>query len=378
MKVLHLINSLAVGGAERHLLTLCRELRRYAVDVTVAFGREAIGDGRSLRQDFEQCGIRTIRAGVECRYDPSFPIRVLQVLRSERPDILHSHLPRADLVAGVARGLTRSKRWVVSVHDIHDAEDTWSGDYLMPLVRRVWARADRIIAISEAVKSWLVREQAVPATRVRVIHYGVELLRFASLKSELRQAWGLTGESVVGSIGRLEPRKGHEHLIRAMPSVQRQVPGVVLVIAGHDPGNYRSTLERFVSDLGLQRVVRLVGFQEDVPAFLASLDVFAFASVSEGFGQVVVEAMAAAKPVIATRIAPLTEIVADGQSGVLVNTGDAEGFAAAIVRLLRDREEARRMGENGRLRAEDLFSAAAMSNRTVQIYGDVLSGRSVA
>jgi glycosyltransferase involved in cell wall biosynthesis len=378
MKILHVINTLAVGGAELHLLTLCRGLRPYALDMTVAFGRESIGDSRSLRSDFEQCGVRTIRVGAERRYDPSFPVRILRVLRSERPDILHSHLPRADLAAGAAGLVTRSQPWIVSVHGMHDARDTWSGRPWMPLVRRVWAGADRVIAISEAVKSWLVREQAIPAARVSVIHYGVDLARFASAIRDLREAWGLNDEPVVGSIGRLDPRKGHERLIRAMVAVHRRVPRAILVIAGHDPGGYRNALEQLVGDLGLQGTVRFVGFQSDVPAFLATVDVFAFASDSEGFGQVVVEAMAAAKPVVAIRMAPLTEIVADGESGILVSPRDPESLAEAMVRLLEDREEARRMGRRGRLRAEGLFSAETMSSRTAQLYRDILTGQGVA
>jgi glycosyltransferase involved in cell wall biosynthesis len=378
MKVLHVINTLAAGGAELHLLTLCRGLRSHGVDLAVAFGRESIGDSRSLRADFEKAGIRTIKAGAERRYDPSFPVKILRVLGAERPDIVHSHLTRADLATAIAGRLIGSPPWIVSVHGLHDDRATWSGRPWMPLVRRLWAGADRIIAISEAVKSWLVREQAIPAARVSVVHYGIDVSRFASATLDVRRAWGFTDEPLVGSIGRLEPRKGHEHLIRAMDSVRRSVPRAALVIAGHDPGGYRTVLERLIASLALQQAVRLVGFQSDIPAFLAGVDVFAFASDSEGFGQVIVEAMAAAKPVVANRMAPLTEIVVDGNSGILVTPGEPEHLAQAVVRLLSNGEEARQMGQRGRTRAKDLFSADTMSSRTVQIYRDVLATRGVA
>jgi glycosyltransferase involved in cell wall biosynthesis len=378
MKVLHVINTLASGGAELHLLALCQGLRRDGIDVAVAFGRESIGDSRSLRDDFERAGIRTIKAGAERRYDPSFPVKILRVLAAERPDIVHSHLPRADMTTGVAGRLTGSPAWIVSVHGLHDARATWSGRSWMPLVRRLWAGADRIIAISEAVKSWLVRDQAIPAARVSVVHYGIEVKRFASPAHTLRRAWGFTDEPLVGSIGRLDPRKGHDRVIRAMERVRRHVPRAALVIAGHDPGHYRGDLEQIAASLGLGQAVRLVGFERNIPAFLASVDVFAFASDSEGFGQVIVEAMAAAKPVVASHMAPFTEIVADGETGVLVTPGDTERLAEAVVRLLRNRGEARMMGERGRARAEDLFSADTMSRRIVQIYRDVLRFRASA
>jgi len=154
-----------------------------------------------------------------------------------------------------------------------------------------------------------------------------------------------------------------------MPLVRRAVPGTTrLVIAGSDVWGYRATLQRLVGDLGLDGVVELCGFQSDTPSFLKGLDVFAFASRSEGFGQVLIEAMAAGKPVVASRISPLTEIVVEGETGLLAEPDDPEAFARAILWLLTHPEEARRMGTRGRVRAQEFFSAGRMAAEMLALY----------
>jgi Glycosyltransferase len=150
--------------------------------------------------------------------------------------------------------------------------------------------------------------------RVCVVYYGIEPERWISPTKDLRSEWGFFRKPVVGTIGRLEPRKGHDILIQAMPSIVQQFPQTILLIAGHDPWGYRQVLERMVAQLGMNDHVHFLGFQDDVLSFMHAIDVFAFASRSEGFGQVVIEAMAAGKPVVVSRIAPLTEIVVDGKT----------------------------------------------------------------
>ena len=182
-----------------------------------------------------------------------------------------------------------------------------------------------MLCISHAVREWLVG-RGVPPDKARVIHYGIEPEKFSESRVNLREQWGLNDNAVIGSIGRLEPRKGHDLLIQAMPELCKRVPSARLLIAGHDPWGYGATLRRLIDRLGLGEKVRLVGFQNDVVSFLSALDVFAFASSSEGFGQVLVEAMATGKPVVASRIPPLTEIVVDGETGLLVEPENPNGF----------------------------------------------------
>lgn len=372
MKVFHLINTLSAGGAELHLLTLCRYLKKQKVDLVVACLREQVKSSASLRPDFENEDIKVIHLQADSRYDSRFFGKVARLLTDEHPDILHTHLPRADLAGAFARFLNPSLVWVCSVHGIYSND--WSGRWSLPLFDLLWRRADAMICISHAVKDWLIK-RGMSRGKARVVHYGIEPERFAKPTVDFRQASGLNGGAIVGSVGRLEPGKGHDCLIESMREICQCVPNASLLIAGHDPWGYGKTLRRLIDELGLGERVRLVGFQNDVVSFLNALDVFAFATKSEGFGQVLVEAMAAGKPVVASNISPLTEIVVDGESGLLVECGNPMAFAEALTHLLIDPLERQRMGMRGRERVREHFTAEKMSEETLLLYEDLLRRR---
>lgn len=369
MKVLHLINTLSTGGAEMHLLTLCRHLKRQNIEIVVACLREYVTDSRSLRLDFEAEDIRVINLQADSRYNSLYLGRIARVLRAERPDILHTHLPRADFAGAFARVFHPGLIWVCSVHAIY-SED-WSGRWSLPLFNLLWRRSDVMLCISHAVRDWLVA-RGVPPDKARVVHYGIEPEKFSVPAVNLREKLGLNKNAVVGSIGRLEPRKGHDLLIQAMRELCIRVPSARLLIAGHDPWGYGATLRGLIDRLGLGEKVRLVGFQTDVVSFLNALDVFAFASNSEGFGQVLVEAMAAGKPVVANEVPPLTEIVVNQETGLLVETGNPTLFADALYRLLSNRVDQQQMGARGRERVEKFFNAKKMADQTLALYGELL------
>jgi len=372
MKILHLINTLSAGGAELHLLTLCRHLKRKNVEIVVACLREHVKDSRSLRYDFEAEGIRVIRLQADSRYSSLFLSQITKVLKQEHPDILHTHLPRADVAGAFVRFFYPELVWVCSVHGIYS--DDWSGRWSLPLFNLMWRRADVMLCISHAVRDWLVA-RGMPAEKARVIHYGIEPQRFSEFKVNLRQQWGLNDHGVVGSIGRLEPRKGHEFLIRAMPELCRNIPNARLLIAGHDPWGYGATIQRLIDRLALGEKVRLVGFQNNVAAFLGALDVFAIATQSEGFGQVIIEAMAAGKPVVGSNMAPLTEIIREGETGFMVSRDDPGAIAKAVAWLLAHPEQAQAMGKHGQDRVHKHFSAARMAEQTLSLYDQMLRER---
>lgn len=366
-KVLHLINTLSAGGAELHLLTLCRHLKRAGIEVVVGYLKKGKGS-RFLWEDFEREGVRVVDLRGKRLWDGRCLWRAVQLVRQERPDLVHTHLPRADLVGAFVRAAGVRVPWVSSVHAIYSR--SWRGKWSLPLFSLLWRRADAVIAISYAVKDWLVKEQRVPPGKVNVVHYGIEPDRFVSL-GEAKARGG--DNPVIGTIGRLDPGKGHETLIRAMPLVLTRHPQARLLIAGHDPWGYGRTLHRLIENLGLKEKVELLGFVEDIPSFLKEIAVFAFASRSEGFGQVIIEAMAAGKPVVASRIAPLTEIVVDGETGFLVPPDNPEAFAKAICHVLADQEKARKMGDQGCRRVREVFSAEVMAKKTISIYANLLA-----
>ncbi|MBI4522558.1 MAG: glycosyltransferase [Deltaproteobacteria bacterium] len=371
MKVLHIINTLSAGGAELHLLTLCRHLKRHRVETVVACLREQIKGSRSLVSDFQQQGIRVVNLRADRMFDPRCLFKLIRLVGEEKPDIVHTHLPRADFAGAMTTFFRGEVLWVCTIHAIYSA--SWSGKWFLPLFDVFWRRANTIIAISKAVKTWLVEERRIPSQKIRVVHYGIEPDRFNIATVGGGETYSVNGSPLIGSIGRLERGKGYDILIEAMPAVHKRAPDALLLIAGHDPWGYSKSLQAASSRLGLDGTVRLVGFQNNIPAFLHALDVFVFASRSEGFGQAVIEAMAAGKPVVASKIPPLTEIVVDGESGLLVEVDNPGAFARAISSLLLDPEEARRLGKQGQQRVYEHFTAEKMSAETFSLYRELIS-----
>jgi glycosyltransferase involved in cell wall biosynthesis len=373
VKILHIINNLSAGGAELHLLTLCRYLKRRGIKIVVACLREQTKGGRLLRSDFENEDIRVLNLQADSLYDIRFFGKIARILAEERPDILHTHLPRADLAGAFARFFRPSLIWVCSVHGIYSND--WSGRWSLPLFRLLWRRADAMLCISHAVRDWLIK-RGISAGKAKVIYYGIEPDKFLQPRVDLRKEWALNGSAIIGSIGRLEPGKGHDCLIEAMPALCKHMPNALLLIAGHDSWGYGVTLQRRIDELAIGERVRLIGFQNDVASFLSALDVFAFASNSEGFGQVLVEAMATATPVVASRIPPLNEIVVDNKTGLLVELGNSQAFADALAQLLMDPEKRERLGTRGRKRVREYFTAERMSQETVLLYEELIGRRS--
>jgi glycosyltransferase involved in cell wall biosynthesis len=160
-----------------------------------------------------------------------------------------------------------------------------------------------------------------------------------------------------------------------MPEILRQVPNAQLLIAGHDPWGYGAELRRLIQAANLGDHVRLVGFQSDVVSFLDALDVFAFATRSEGFGQVLIEAMAAGKPAVASRVAPLTEIAVHGESALLVEPDRPAAFAGALIRLAREPLERQRLARRARQRVQDYFTAERMAAETLALYQELCGGK---
>ena len=375
MKILHIINTLSAGGAELHLLTLSRNLRARGFELVVACLREKVAGSRSLRKDFEAEGIKVINFEGHNRLDKAFLLRTFITLRQERPDVLHTHLPRADFAGLVSRLVSPKIAWVASIHNIYS--EYWSGKWALPILNFAWRKPDSIIAISKAVKEWLVDNQGLSPEKIHLVYYGLDPQKpFTRDDNLLRPMEDIDSNKMIGSIGRLEPRKGHETLIEAMPFILKRVPNAHLLIAGHDPWEYGKNLQSLIDRLGLNNRVQLTGFQSDVEGFLDMLDVFAFASVSEGFGQVLIEAMASAKPIVATDIPPINEIVEHEGSGLLVPP-TKEAFAEAITNLLLQPERSLLMGKQGKNIVGDRFSSNRMTEETVAVYKQVLqrSGR---
>ena len=238
-------------------------------------------------------------------------------------------------------------------------------------------RAEAVIAISRQIEESLIAG-GVSASKVRTLYSGIDLSeRHPTHDSQaIRQLIGIPdGAVLVGTTANLFPRKGYEVMLRALPAIIRVVPAAHYVIVGSDDNDYADRLKRLAQELKIADHVHIVGFQDPVQPFLASLDLYVHPALMEGFGIAVVEAMAMGKAVVATTTGGLPEVVAQGETGLLVPPGDVEALAATVVALLEDPVRREQMGRCGRARVNERFSLDASVAHMEQLYGEVLAAQ---
>lgn len=372
-----------MGGVPNHVLTLtCGLALRH--DVTVFCGALDAGHAQTLAA-----------SGIPVRYIPfrRLPhpddIRVLAglvtQLRRDRFDVVHTHTSKAALVGGIAARLARVPAIINTAHNLGylALQRRFLRELFRLYDRTLFAlTAHRVVTVSERVRLGVLAGGIAKADKVVAIHNGIDLSRFearatAAAAAALRAEFDLTAKHcVVAVVARLVWFKGIDVLIAALPSVLSRSPEVRVVIAGAGP--LRDALDVQARALGVSAALIFLGERSDIPAILAAADIFALPSVSEGLPISILEAMATGKPVVASAVGGVPELVSDGETGFLVPARDPRGLAEALV-FLADNPAARvRMGTAGRAHVAAAFTTARMVGRTESLYRDVLARTTTA
>jgi glycosyltransferase involved in cell wall biosynthesis len=338
VKVVHVHRIGGIGGSERHLLTLLPALAARGVDVRFL----GLDDpSRAPDPFYEALTVPYERVTAPRDFDPALALRVRRAVQGA--DVVHTHLVHADVY-----GALGARRLVSTKHN----DDPFRAGSFRYVERALARRASRIIAITHALARFQIERVGLPADKVEVIHYGLD---------ELPAAWGTNPPDAVPPdapillcICRLEPQKGVDVAIRAL----EQIPDAHLVVLGEGP--QRAELER----LGGGRA-HLLGRVPDVAAWLRRAELLVHPARWEGFGLALLEAMLASLPIVASRVSSIPEIVAEGETGLLVPPDDPSALAAAANRVLAGPGE---YGARARARAEAEFSVARMTERTLAVY----------
>lgn len=370
MHILHIITTINRGGAENHLAALVSEQVASGLKVTVAYLK---GDGY-WAASFRDLGIRVESLGLR-RYGEILPIRKLRALiRSVAPDIVHAHMPPAELYTRLALlFLYPTPPMVISKHN---DEPFFRGAGQAAIGRWVGRRATRMIAISDAVNVYARNHLDMPASRVTTVHYGIAPGPYdqisESQRHDVRAEWGIPPDAwVIGTVARLVPQKALHILLNAYAQYRVMAQQKSrLVLVGRGP--LEAELKALSRQLGLDGEIIWVGFREDIPTVMNAFDAFALTSSYEGFGLVLLEAMAAARPVVASRVSAIPEIVQHGVTGLLCEPGDHEGFAHALLRL-EEADVRARLGVAGHDRVLAHFTPERMAEATLSIYKECLA-----
>ena len=334
------------------------------------------------------------RYGTEVKTFPSLvqplhPMRDLKAildltghLKRKPYHVVHTHNSKAGFIGRLSAKLARVPVIVHTVHGFafHQQEPPWRRFLFRNLERLASHWCDKMIFISQPLVDWALEEKIGSAGKMARIYSGIEMDRFHPVSEEekknLKRKWGLhEQDAVIGIVSKLWEGKGHALLIRAFKEIRREKPQARLVIVGE--GSLMESLKDLVTHLELSGAVIFTGFLEDVPQILATFDVAVLPSYFEGMGRVLLEAMAMEKPVVGTAVGGIPDLIEQGLNGYMVSPGSEKELAASVLKILNDKALALKMGQAGRMKMTDRFSAESMVQSIEKVYSELLKKKGV-
>ena len=368
IRLLWLIDSLNVGGAESLIVPFVRRLDRAKFEVSICC-LTTIG-GNAIEPLLRSEGVSIVNLGARNLRDLGAFRRLLRLVREERIDLIHAHLTYAATWAAVCSRLAG----VPSVASLHVAPPTGksreaSRDRLMRFVLNRWAAA--VIAVSDALRTDYLRGGGLSPGKIVAVENGIELDRFRQDRDECRRRitseFGIPPEALIAvTVSVLRPGKGVEVLLDSVKAVLQRVPDAWFLVVGD--GSMRAEWAQLAELNGVSHRIRWAGYRKDVESRLAGCDLLVHPSLADAFPTVLLEAMAAGLPVVATNVGGIPEIVQPEVTGRLVPAGDAGALATEVANLLQDSGKRRAMSEKAREVAMNRFSTEAWIRRLETVY----------
>ena len=369
MHILQLISSTGLYGAERMLIELSKGLQ--ATDgckCTVGVIRNCQNPNVEVSEEAEKEGLSTAIFSCRNRIDLQTIFEIQKFLRESKANLIHCHGYKANFYGLFA---SRSKIPAVTTHHNWLRGDWKIGLYC--LLDSLWIRYfDRVITVSDKNKEELLRYR-IPKAKIRVIDNGIDIDRLSreiQVETIKKELGFLENSKVVGTIGRLGDEKGQIYLLRAAKGVVEREKSVRFLIVGD--GDLREYLKEEATKLGIAESVTFTGYRQDIPELLSVMDVFVLPSIKEALPMVLLEALAARKAVIATRVGGVSKVIAHNRNGVLVGARDVKALETSIIDLLNSIEKRLRLGAEARWTVEREFSSDVMCEKYFRLYSELI------
>lgn len=365
IKLLHTVLSLETGGLERLVTEMSLKMDRNRFDIEVC-SFDKLGPFADL---LTENGIRvTLLQRNQERYDAFYPLRLMRFLYEKKPQLLHMHT--GTFYAGsVAAFLARTPATVYTDHgrSLIEKQVRLKSDRVAALI------VDRIVAVSEELKDYLIRVVKLPRRKIITVINGVDTSEFQKREKPagLLAEFSLSSKSkIIGTVGRLAEVKDHLSLIKAFKLVYQAIPDTHLLLAGDGP--MKQELSRWAMENGLNSAVTFAGYREDIPELLNLFDIFVLSSVSEGTSRALLEAMASGLPAVVTNVGGNASIVDHGENGLVVQPKNVNQLSEAIIDLLKDEEKHKRFSQNAVRKIRDNYSLDKMVEAYTKLYLELL------
>jgi len=367
VRVAHLIATNFFGGPERQVLTHARHVAHHGIDALIISFQE-FGQENQLLAAASLEGVPNVALKARSPFHPGSIYELYRVLRARQINMLVTHGYKSNVVGRIAS-------WAAGIPEIAVSRG-WTGEndriQLYEKIDRVFLRlADAVVAVSEGQRKKILACGVRP-DKVRVIHNAIDLGAYPGpAEKSVRAELGIPQTAIlVATAGRLSPEKNHLGLVEAAKHVLAMLPDVYFVVFGE--GFLRPELEKAVAKAGIGHRFFLPGFRSDVRSFLHEIDIFVLPSHTEGLPNVVLEAFACRKPVVATKVGGTPEVVQQDENGFLVPAGEMNQFAEAILKLASDPKLRRNMGDNGFEHVLAAFDYPGQTDAYVDVYSELL------
>lgn len=372
MSILQLISSAGLYGAENMLISLAKSLNARGCHNVVGVFHNSHRPNGEVGNLAQLQGLPVEMIPCRGRADWGAVRAVRNCIRAHGVDLVHTHGYKADLY-GYAAARSLRTPLVATCHNW--TRQTISLRLHAFLDHLVLRHFHQIVAVSDHVATSL-RHLGAPHDRITRIDNGIDFSAFEAAPPTLAVEIRKGERMVVGAVGRLVPQKGFQYFLRAAREILKDFPDTLFVLVGDGPG--RKMLEGLAREMRLERNLIIAGQRRDMPGVIASIDIFVLPSLNEGIPMSILEALAAKKPVVATRVGAVSRVIVPERTGLLVEPGDTAGLRTAILRLLGDRELRRELGDNGQAWVRQHFAVDAMAQSYLDLYQRLVKGRAAA
>lgn len=368
ISIIHFITDLSIGGAQRMLCNILPHFdrRKFEPVVVCLFGGDSL-----IAEGMKNSGIKVIDLQMKNKLDIYAIWRFYNLLRKEKPIILHSSLFHASIIARVVGKLVKVPIIITWRHNIDHGND------IREWINKVTSSWDDcVIAVSNAVKESEIKSTGVNSEKVVVINNCIDTRIYARIngfeKKRIKNDLGIPEKAfLIGSIGRLHTKKGFNVLLQSFKKIKESIPNSWLIIVGE--GELRESLEEIAQDLEISEFTIFTGILNNIPEILGIIDVFVMSSHSEGMPLVILEAMASQLPVVATSVGGIPEVISNNQTGLLIPPNDPGSIVDRVIQIYNDNNLSKSLGKAGQERIKFSFDVIPITNQIENLYSDLLS-----
>ncbi len=370
IKVLQLVEDLKVGGAEKVIADINQDLDRGKFETQIW----CIARGGSIADELQEKGAAVKILGISSYFNPVNILKLTTLLKKENPDIVHTHGYFASVIGRIAAKYARVPVIFNHVHSTY-----WDYKKRNLFIEKLLSKhTQTIICCSEAVRDFVTNNEKIDLSKTVVIYNGVDEERFSHFNnvSAAKMELGIEPDDpVIGTVSSLTPHKGHKYVLLAARKILETFSSTKFLFVGD--GGLKEKLEDQANNLKISSNVIFTGTRKNIPELLNLMDIFVLPSSSrEGLGISIIEAMAVEKPVVATDIGGIPEVVDNGKTGILIPPQNAEAIAKAVIELLFHPGKAKEMGRLGRLRIIDKFTTKRMISDIENLYRNLFNQKS--